>query len=71
MASRSAKSKPVAPTALDRLRESAPDGPPFLGILLDEPSMRALAHGVVNSRAEVAARKVIADFDAASVREAP
>ena len=49
--------------AIERLKVDAPDGPPLLGILLDEPTMRCLALGQCNSRAEVAARKVIADFD--------
>ena len=35
--------------AVERLRETAPDGPPFLGILLDLPTMQMLALGQVNS----------------------
>ncbi len=52
--------------AIERLKRDAPEGPPFLGILVDEATMRCLAAGVVNSRAEVAAKRVIADFDRAS-----
>lgn len=61
---KSRKSQKPTTTALERLREKVPDGPPFLGILLDEASMRCLAAGVVNARAEVAANKVLADFEA-------
>lgn len=57
------KHQPLPSRAIDRLRETAPDGPAFLGVLLDEQSMRCLAAGVVNSRAEVAARKVLAVFE--------
>lgn len=49
--------------ALDRLRETAPDGPPFLGLLLDEATVRCLAAGVVNARAEVAAQQAVTRFE--------
>lgn len=49
--------------ALERLKADAPDGPPFVGLLLDEATVRCLAEGVVNSRAEVAARKALASLD--------
>lgn len=46
-------------SALTRLQKDAPEGPPFLGLLLDEATVRCLALGVVNSRAEVAARRAL------------
>lgn len=49
--------------AIERLQSDAPDGPPFLGLMLDEATVRCLAEGVVNSRAEVAARKALAALD--------
>lgn len=52
----------VAP-AIDRLRVSAPDGPPFLGLILDEATVRCLAGGAVNARAEVEARRVLKVFE--------
>jgi hypothetical protein len=54
--------KPVT-TALERLKRDAPDGPPFIGLLLDEQTVRRLAAGAVNSRAEVAARRALESFD--------
>lgn len=53
---------PIEP-ALARLKKDAPHGPPFLGLMLDEATVRCLAEGVVNSRAEVAARKALASLD--------
>jgi hypothetical protein len=50
-------------TALERLKEFAPDGPPFLGLMLDLPTVQALALGVVNSRAEVCARQALAAYE--------
>lgn len=55
--------KPRIVPALERLKADAPDGPPFVGLLLDEATVRCLAEGVVNSRAEVAARKALASLD--------
>lgn len=49
--------------ALERLKAHAQDGPPFLGLMLDEATVRCLAAGVVNSRAEVAAKKALATLD--------
>lgn len=57
------KTTTTPPPALERLKAHAPDGPPFLGLLLDEATVRCLAEGVVNSRAEVAAKKAIAALD--------
>lgn len=63
--------KPAKTPAIDRLKSDAPDGPPFLVLILDEPTVRRLAEGVVNARAEVAARQSIASLDvgSASVRD--
>ena len=55
--------------ALDRLRRDAPDGPPFLVLLLDVPTVRCLAAGVVNARAEVAARRLVDQLDAGTLKE--
>lgn len=46
-------------TALARLQEAAPDGPPYLGLMLDRPTVECLAAGQVNSRAEVAAKRAL------------
>ncbi len=54
---------PIA-TALERLKQTAPDGPPFLGLMLDLPTIHCLALGQCNARAEVAARKALADYAA-------
>lgn len=45
--------------ALARLRRDAPAGPPFLCLLLDVPTVECLRLGVVNARAEVAARRAL------------
>ena len=58
--------KPRPATALERLRESAPEGPPFYGIIFDEETTKCLAAGACNARAEVAARKAL-DADPRSV----
>lgn len=56
--------------ALERLKVDAPDGPPFLGLMLDEATVRCLAAGVVNSRAEVAAKRALAVLDGKGVEAA-
>lgn len=57
------KAASVTVPALERLQADAPEGPPFLGLLLDVPTMQALSLGVVNSRAEVAAKKALAAYE--------
>ena len=54
---------------LDRLKRDAPDGPPYLALILDEPTVRALALGVVNARAEVAARTLVDALEAGTLKE--
>ena len=63
------KARPA--TAAERLKEHAPDAPPFLGLMLDEPTVRCLAAGQVNARAEVAARNTLAWDPARCVTCAP
>lgn len=58
-------------TAVERLRETAPDGPPFLGLMLDLPTVQCLALGQVNARAEVAAKQALASYEGEDVSAAP
>ncbi len=55
--------------ALNRLRQDAPEGPPFIGLMLDEATVRCLALGVVNARAEVAAQRAIVNIEALKTNE--
>lgn len=47
------------PPALERLKRHAPDGPPFLGLMLDVPTVKCLREGAVNARAQVAAAEAL------------
>jgi hypothetical protein len=55
---------PKAP-ARPRITEMAPGGPPYVGFLCDLQTLQCLAAGVVNSRAEVNAKRALADYEAA------
>ena len=46
-----------------RLRETAVEGPPFCGLMLDLPTIQCLAEGVVNARAEVSAKKFLEEYE--------
>ena len=66
---RERRAVPPAPRALDRLKTHAVEGPPFLGLMLDEPTVRCLALGVVNARAQVAAAALVKALDAHTLRK--
>lgn len=54
-------------TASERWRY-AEDGPPFIGLIFDEPTVRCLDAGVVNARAQVAAHEALAADDAPTMK---